>query len=264
MSDNTSLILEVAQNAARQAGALLLEKLGHADIHEKQSTQNLVTEADLASEQLISDLVLDRFPDHVMMKEETEFDGEIGAAHLWVVDPLDATNNYAHGIPHFCVSIAYAQAGVVQVGVVYDPSRDEMFCGVRGSGATLNGEQIAVSQPTGLNRSIIATGFYYDRGLTMERTLESIATLFRINIRGLRRMGAAALDLCWIACGRFEGYFEYQLAPWDYAAGALIVAEAGGACFDRAGQPLTLESRSVVAGSSAIIQDLVDHVKWDG
>ena len=118
MSDNTSLILEVAQNAARQAGALLLEKIGHADIHEKQSTQNLVTEADLASEQLISDLVLDRFPDHVMMKEETEFDGEIGAAHLWVVDPLDATNNYAHGIPHFCVSIAYAQAGVVQVGVV--------------------------------------------------------------------------------------------------------------------------------------------------
>ena len=255
-------ILSLAEVAARAAAKVLLDYFGNAAVHEKNSTQNLVTQADLASEKLIATMVQERFPGHVMMQEETEFRGDILAEHLWVVDPLDATNNYAHGIPHFCVSIAYACRGEVQVGVVYDPMRDEMFTAVKGRGAWLNGQAIQASQPTDLQQCIVATGFYYERDLTMERTLDSIRELFRANIRGLRRMGAAALDLSWIACGRFQGYFEYKVAPWDYAAGALIVHEAGGVCRERSGAPLQLASGSIVAASQTVVDEFTHIVRW--
>jgi myo-inositol-1(or 4)-monophosphatase len=255
-------VLNVAQQSARAAGEVLLQHFGLVTVHEKESTQNIVTAADVASEQRITQLILDAFPQHSLLREETVFEGDLMADQLWVVDPLDATNNYAHGIPHFCVSIAFVQRGSPQVGVVYDPMRDEMFWAVRGEGAWLNGRSIRVAQPADLSRSIIATGFYYDRGPMMERTLDSIRVLFRRNIRGLRRMGGAALDLSWTACGRFQGYFEYQLAPWDYAAGWLLVEEAGGNCWDRAGRPMRLEARSVMAACPAIGEEFVRLVAW--
>jgi len=261
MTMNYQPQLDLADRAAREAAEILLQYFGHVDIREK-STQNLVTQADLESEQRIAELILQQFPGHTLMQEETEFTGDVAAEHLWVVDPLDATNNYAHGIPHFCISIAYAQRGEVQVGVVYDPLRKEMFRAARGQGATLNGQPIRVSQPTGLNRSIISTGFYYERDRTMEKTLEAIRRLFVANVRGIRRMGAAALDLSWVACGRFQGFFEYKLAPWDYAAGALLVTEAGGVCLDRSGQPLRLPSGSVLVCCPAILDEFVEQVRW--
>ncbi len=255
-------ILGVAKCAARDAAEVLLRYYGHATVHEKESTQNIVTQADLESERCITQIIQEAFPHHAMLREETEFRGDMLSDHLWVVDPLDATNNYAHGIPHFCVSIAYVRRGQPQVGVVYDPLRDEMFWSLRGQGAYCNDRRIAVSRPDDLSHTIISTGFYYDRGVIMERTLQAIQTLFHHNIRGLRRMGAAALDMSWVACGRFGGFFEYKLAPWDYAAGWLIVDEAGGRCLDRAGQPLTLPSGSMIAACPAILQEFVDLVAW--
>jgi myo-inositol-1(or 4)-monophosphatase len=254
--------LRVAERAARAGAEVLLQHFGHATVHEKESTQNVVSQADWASEQRITQLILESFPQHSLLREETLFEGDLLSEQLWVVDPLDATNNYVHGIPHFCISIAFVQRGVPQVGVVYDPMRDEMFRAVRGEGAWLNDRPIHVAQPEGLTRSIIATGFYYDRGIMMERTLDAIRTLFHHNIRGMRRMGGAALDLSWTACGRYAGYFEYQLAPWDYAAGWLLVEEAGGTCFDRTAAPLRLGSGSVIASCPAIREEFVRLVAW--
>ncbi len=193
---------------------------------------------------MISRIIAEHFPGHVVLGEEMTADGGIDAEHLWIIDPLDGTSNYAHGIPHFCISIGYARQGQRRVGVVYDPVRDEMFTALAGGGSQLNGAPIRVSQPHDLTQCLIATGFFYERGDVMERTLDSLRELFHCNIRCMRRMGAAALDLSWIACGRMQGFFEYHLAPWDYAAGSLIVEEAGGTCSDRAGAPLTLGSRA--------------------
>lgn len=260
---NLTEIAELASTAAREAGDLLMSHFGAADIHEKSSTQNLVTEADLASESLLRERILAAFPAHTILGEESEFTGELTADHLWVVDPLDGTNNFAHGIPHFCVSVAYFRRGQPQIGVVHDPVRSEEFRAIHGQGATLNQQTIHVSRPDSLSRSVIATGFYYDRGVLMETTLKSIERLFHHNIRGMRRMGAAALDLSWIACGRFQGFFEYQLAPWDYAAGALLVEEAGGIVRDRAGNSWQLDSQSVIAACAVIADELTELVRFD-
>jgi myo-inositol-1(or 4)-monophosphatase len=256
--------LQLAQEAARAAGRRLLELRGQAVVSHKDTTQNLVTQADVESEEIITHLISTRFPGHRFLLEEGASTGGAEAEHLWIVDPLDATNNYAHGIPHFSVSIAYAEAGVVQVGAVFDPVRDEMFTAVRGRGAVLNGQPLRVSSHARLQECIVATGFFYDRGRMMEKTLASIGRLFSLNIRGIRRMGSAALDLSWVASGRFDGFFEYKLAPWDYAAGSLIVEEAGGRCADRSGQPFALASGSVIAANALVFDSIVEAVRWSG
>jgi myo-inositol-1(or 4)-monophosphatase len=261
MSAQMEMILSFASQLAREASQILLKYFGDVTIHEK-STQNLVTQADFESESYIREAIRQQFPSHVMLGEEGDQSADLQAEHLWVVDPLDGTNNYAHGIPQFCVSIAYAQRGVVEVGVVYDPVRNELFTAVRGAGAWRNGEPIRVSPTTDLNRGIFATGFFYERGESMERTLDSIRTLFRRNIRGIRRFGAAALDLSWVACGRFQGFFEYKLAPWDFAAGGLIVAEAGGVISNRAGEPLRLTDDSAIVACPGVNEALMETVRW--
>ena len=254
-------ILHVALTAAETAAKFLREFYGVASVRQKSST-NLVTEADLAAERAIADVILKSFPDHRILGEEGEATGGDNKHSLWVVDPLDGTNNYAHGIPQFAVSIAYAFDGEVQVGVILDPMRDEKFTAMRGQGARLNGNLIGVSDAQTIADSIIATGFYYDRGEVMHRTLDAIRDLFEADLRGIRRLGAAALDLAWVACGRLEGFFEYQLSPWDYAAGSLIVSEAGGRCTDRDGDALTLESANTIASNSKIHEQLADIVRY--
>jgi myo-inositol-1(or 4)-monophosphatase len=252
-------VLKVAESAARSAGEILVRHFGSAEVHQK-STQNLVTQADYESETRISEIIEQHFPHHRIMREEGESTGDAGDEHLWVVDPLDATNNYAHGIPHYCVSIAYAYRGEVQVGVVLDPSRGELFSAVKGRGAFLNGNKIRVSRPSGLTDCLIATGFFYERGEVVQLTLDSIGRLFQRNIRGIRRMGAAALDLTWVACGRMQGFFEYRLAPWDFAAGWLIVFEAGGRCSDETGSNLSLRSNGIITASATVFDELKDVV----
>ena len=239
-----------------------MSHFGKAKVSQKQS-QNLVTEADLASERLIVDSITKQYPEHLFLLEEGQSTAIGSEPHVWIIDPLDATNNYAHGIPHFSVSIAYASKGIPSVGVVWDPIRGEEFYAERGAGAFLNGERIQTSTRGKLTESIIATGFYYDRGVLMERTLDGIRNLFHQNIRGIRRSGGAALDLSWVACGRFDGFFEYELEPWDYAAGSLLISEAGGICSDRTGQALSLSSRNIIAGNESNHKALVNAVSWD-
>ena len=254
--------LKIACAAARAAGDHLLGLWGRAEVSQKESSKNLVTQADIESEEIITTMIAREFPDHKFLREEGESTGKEDDTCLWVIDPLDATNNYAHGIPHFSVSIAYAETGTVRAGVVFDPIRNECFTAIRGKGSLLNGVRIQVSRASQLHECIIATGFYYDRGRMMKRTLEAIGHLFSLNIRGVRRMGSAAIDLCWVACGRFDAFFEYRLAPWDYAAGTLIIHEAGGKCADRRGNALQLSSESVLTSNADVFDDFVEAVRW--
>jgi myo-inositol-1(or 4)-monophosphatase len=255
-------IVAVAEQAAKAAGKRLRERFGQAEVYQKGGSHNLVTQADYESEQLITELIREAFPEHRFLLEEGPSTGVAADDHLWIVDPLDATNNFAHGIPHYSVSIAYAEKGTVKAGVVLDPNRDELFHAVLGVGAFLNGQPIRVGAARGLEEAIVATGFYYDRGELMRRTLAAIETLFSRNMRGMRRMGSAAIDLAWVACGRFDAFFEYQLAPWDYGAGKLIIEEAGGRCSDRTGQPLEIESGHIIATNPHLFEALLDAVKW--
>lgn len=254
-------VRRVACESALAGAEILLKYFGQVQVFEK-STQNLLTTADLESEQTIAAAVRNAFPDHAYLGEEAYAATATDVDHLWVVDPLDATNNFAHGIPHFCISIAYAYRGRMQVGVVYDPIRREMFAATRGQGAELNERPIHVSTPADIRQAIVATGFYYERGHVMERTLDALRELFRANIRGMRRMGAAALDLSWVACGRMQAFFEYKLAPWDYAAGWLIVEEAGGICTDKSGEPMTIDAGSIIASSPSIHDEMVRLSGW--
>lgn len=254
-------ILETAISAARQAGGMLQQQGAVRLAHEK-SAHHFVTEADLRSEQIVLDLIRGRFPDHRIVSEESHAAESVDQAHVWIIDPLDGTNNFSHCIPMYCVSIAFATSGSVQVAAVFDPNRDEMFSAIRGKGAWLNGQKIQASQCAELRQAIVCTGFYYDRGEVMRSTLKAIETLFLHDIRGIRRFGSAALDLCWVANGRLDGFFEYQLAPWDYAAGWLIVNEAGGACADREGSAMSLGAGNIMAGNKAILARLADLVPW--
>ncbi len=254
--------LHIACTAIRQAGQRLMEMLGKAEISQKGATHNLVTQADLEAEKIITDLIRSEFPNHKLLLEEGQSTGGSTDEHLWIVDPLDATNNFAHGIPHFCVSIAYALNGEIQVGAVFDPTRNELFHATKGSGAFLNDQPMRVTSSTKLEECIVGTGFYYDRGAMMKKTLDSIHELFSRNIRGIRRMGSAAIDLSWVACGRFDAFFEYKLEPWDYAAGKLLIEEAGGRCTDRVGNPLEIDSRSVIVSNSHVHDLIFDAVKW--
>lgn len=255
--------LEVAIDVALKAGAFVKEMKGSASI-ELKAVNNLVTEADTASEKMIWELLSKEFPESKFYGEENESRGDLDSESLWIVDPLDGTNNYAQGIPVYCVSIAYAQKGEVVCGCVYDPERDELFSAQLGGGAFLNGEKISVSKRKSFEEAMVSVGFYYDRGEMMEKALCSVQRLFRKNIRGLRRIGSAAVDLCWTACGRFDAYFEYQLSPWDFAAGTLLLREAGGVFHDRDGQPFDLRSTGIIASNGLFHDQLLELVGWSG
>jgi len=213
------------ERLARQAGELL--RLGYGQEHQVDYKDliDLVTEVDHQSEALLLGEIQRLFPGHQIVSEEI---GLVPGreADQWYVDPLDGTVNYAHGIPFFTVSIAYAREGVVSLGVVYDPMRDELFAAERGQGAWCNGRKLQVSCVTEFQRSLLVTGFPYDTWSTQQNNLEFFGR-FAMMTQGVRRLGSAALDLCYVAAGRFEGYWELSLKPWDLAAGGLIAFEAG-------------------------------------
>lgn len=263
MNSSFTQQLALAEAAARRAGEIILAFQGNISISEK-ANNNLVTEADLAAQEAIIELIRKHYPGHSILAEELDLQASSSATDLWIIDPLDGTNNFAHNIPHFSVSIAYARSGRVMAGVVFDPVRDEIFCAEEGKGAFLNGVPIRVSEAKTLQEAVVVTGFYYDRGAIMRKTLASIEKLFKANIHGIRRFGSAALDLCWVACGRFDAYFEYQLSPWDFAAGMLIIEQAGGRCSDQAGRPLDLNSQGLAVSNGAIHQQFIKVVGWDG
>lgn len=244
-----------AVDLARKSGALLKEKFSQThQIHYKGEI-NLVTEADKMSEDLIIAAINRNFPDHGILSEESP--AITGAGKLrWIIDPLDGTTNYAHGYPVFCVSIALEDEGKIILGVVYDPMREEMFVAQRGQGAYLNEKKLAVSKIDNLSRSLLATGFPYDIRESKENNLDYFNSM-AINVQAIRRAGAAALDLAYLAAGRFDGFWELKLKPWDTAAGVLLVEEAGGIVSDIAGSKWYLQSPSILASNGLIHEQMI-------
>ncbi|MGA2488686.1 MAG: inositol monophosphatase family protein [Anaerolineales bacterium] len=222
------------ERLARQAGEVL--RLGYEQEHQVdyKGAIDLVTEVDHQSEELLLGEIQNLFPGHQIISEEIGLvPGRAG--DQWYVDPLDGTVNYAHGVPFFSISIAYAHNGVIRLGVVYEPMRDELFAAERGQGARLNGRKLQVSKVTELQRSLLVTGFPYDAWSNPRNNIEYYGRFAKLT-QGVRRMGSAALDLSYVAAGRFEGYWELSIKPWDVAAGGLIATEAGATVTNIAGQ----------------------------
>lgn len=266
VADTPAQILEVADQAAIAGGEELVRLFERASIQhpsgiqQKSSSFNLVTDADIASEQAVIKVIKSQFPDHTILGEES---GEqrvteaVNSEKLWVIDPLDVTNNFIHCLPHFAVSVAYAERGVIKAGVVLNPLTGEKFSAVAGGGANRNGRPIHVSEAADLNESLVGVGFYYDRAAQMKNTLTAIESCFENQIHGIRRLGTASLDLCNVACGRFGAYFEFELAPWDFAAGWLMVEEAGGQVTDCLGNPLQIKNSSMLASNRKLHHSMI-------
>ena len=245
-------ILELAVELARRAGAIQRE--GYERDHRvetKSASIDLVTEVDRACEALVVGEIRRRRPrDAVVAEEGSARDAPTGGWR-WIVDPLDGTTNYAHGYPCFCVSIGVERAGRREVGVVYDPLRDELFRCLRGGGAWLGGRRLSVSRVAELRRALVATGFAYDVHRAEDDNLDHFARAVK-SAQGVRRGGSAALDLCYVAAGRLDAFWELKLHPWDVAAGILLVEEAGGRVTDLAGGPPPWDGRAVVASNGAL------------
>jgi myo-inositol-1(or 4)-monophosphatase len=248
-----------AEQIARKAGVLLKEKLSQKhEIYYKDEI-NLVTEADKMSEDLIVTAISRNYPGHGILSEESP--AIAGAEKLrWIIDPLDGTTNYAHGYPVFCVSIALEDNGVVILGVIYDPMRDEMFTAARGEGTYLNGKKLNTSSTADISHSLLTTGFPYDIRKSKENNLDYFISMAK-KAQAIRRAGAAALDLAYVAAGRFDGFWELKLMPWDTAAGILMVGESGGTVSDILGKVWHLSSPDVVATNGLIHKQMIKVFK---
>ena len=245
-------LLNVAVMAARRAGATLIRKMVNLDKLkvDKKGHNDYVSEADRAAEQAVIDCIHKHYPEHAILAEESGLQGE--SETLWIIDPLDGTTNYLHGFPVFAVSIGVQVEGRMAHGVVYDPMRQELFTASRGQGAFLDDRRIRVSGQTHLERALIGTGFPFRQAdMEIRPYLDMLGKVVR-NTSGVRRPGAAALDLCYVAAGRLDGFWETGLAPWDLAAGGLIIREAGGIVSGLDGSEGFLESGHVLTGTPRI------------
>ena len=242
------IFLDIATEAALAAGVVLQDYLGKLEdaITEKGRPGDLVTIADKASEQVILEVFGRHFPQHSILAEESGKLGNQDNEFLWAIDPLDGTTNYAHQYPCFAVSIGLMIQGVPKVGVIYDPFRDELFRAAAGLGATRNRRPIQVSQTAELGKSPLVSGFAYDRRETPDNNYAEFCHLTHLT-QGVRRDGAAALDLAYVACGRVDGYWERGIAPWDVVAGIILVQEAGGNVTAYDGTPMKIESGRILA-----------------
>jgi len=274
LSGHDPVVLRDAAIAlAREAGAVLREGYGRAHHPERKGRVDLVTEHDRRSERLLLEALARRFPGHAVLAEESGAHAgrgrsgtpargaggsvpvsEVDTRVRWLIDPLDGTTNFAHNYPFFAVSIAAEVAGTLAAGAVYDPVRDELFAAAAGAGATLNGEAIRVSEVSRVEDALLVTGFPYEHP---ERSLPAFQA-FLMCAQGLRRDGSAALNLCYIAAARFDGIWESGLAPWDTAAGVLIVREAGGTVTDFAGGPFRLEGRQILASNGRLHDEMME------
>jgi myo-inositol-1(or 4)-monophosphatase len=253
-SSTKTEILSIATQIAREAGALLMEHFQRHVTIEYKGDADLVTIADRKSEALIRERLREHWPEHDIMGEEEGLQ-DTGSDYRWYVDPLDGTTNFAHGFPVFCVSMALDYKGKRIAGVIYDPTRDELFAAEQGSGSYLNDQPIRVSKTARLAESLLATGFPSHK----RHKNPNIFFYHQITLRthGVRRAGSAALDLCYVACGRFDGFWEFNLNPWDTAAGVLIVEEAGGKVTNFHGGPFELSSRETLASNGLLHEVLL-------
>jgi myo-inositol-1(or 4)-monophosphatase len=245
-------MVNIAIRAARRAGELMIRQLNQLETLQvtEKSRNEFVTQIDRLAEEAIIEVIRDHYPEHAILAEESGASGD--SEYEWIVDPLDGTTNYIHGFPVFSVSIAVAQRGELQHGVVYDPLRQEIFSASRGQGAQLDGRKIRVSKRTGLHQALIGTGFPYRKNLEhIDRYLQMLKAV-TLETAGVRRPGSAALDLCYVAAGRVDAFWEIGLSKWDIAAGALMIREAGGRISDFRGTDHYLTSGNVVAGSPKV------------
>jgi myo-inositol-1(or 4)-monophosphatase len=251
---------DFAVELAKEAGQVLMDHLKRrVAVKSKSSEIDLVTEADVASEKFIVEAIRERYPEHGILSEEGMGEEQAGE-FLWLVDPLDGTTNYAHGYPVFCVSIALQREGEIVLGVTYDPVQDELFHAEKGQGAYCNGRRLSVSGTDSLRRSLLATGFFYTRAFIEDNNLAEFGRIMP-RVQGVRRGGSAALDMAYVAAGRLDGYWEFHLSPWDWAAGDLLVREAGGRISDVSGQPWRLRSNSMVATNGPLHGELLAALK---
>lgn len=257
-TDQLNVYLEIATEAALAAGAVLQDYWGNlSQIEEKGRSGDLVTNADRASEKVILEIIQRHFPHHSILAEESGSLGEQKADYLWAIDPLDGTTNYAHQYPVYAVSIALVIRGVPQVGVIYNPPRQELFRAAPGLGATCNRHPIHVSATTDLTHSLLVTGFAYDRRETSDNNYAEFCHLTHLT-QGVRRSGSAALDLADVASGRVDGYWERGLSPWDMAAGMVLVEQAGGQISAYDGGEIVLAKGRVLATNQTIHAALSD------
>jgi myo-inositol-1(or 4)-monophosphatase len=252
-------MLNVAIKAARAAGALINRASMDLDILKinTKSPNDFVTEVDQAAEAAIIEILLSAYPDHGILAEESgRTHGARHSEYQWIIDPLDGTTNFIHGFPVYCVSIALAHRNVVQQAVVYDPTRNDLFYATKGRGAFLNDRRLRVSRRTRMSDALIGTGFPFRRGDNFKRYMKMFEEIMT-QCAGVRRPGAAALDLCYVAAGHYDAFFETGLNPWDVAAGSLIVTEAGGLVGNFTGEPDFLFQREIIAGSPKIYGQVV-------
>ncbi|HEX5127686.1 MAG TPA: inositol-1-monophosphatase [Rhodocyclaceae bacterium] len=253
--------LNIAIKAARRAGTIINRAALDLDLlHVRaKQTNDFVTEVDGAAEQAIIEVIRESYPDHGILAEESGASGE-DSEFQWIIDPLDGTTNFIHGFPQYAVSIAVAEKGVLQHAVVFDPTRNELFTSSRGRGAFLNDRRIRVSKRIRLNDALIGTGFPFKNMQHVDAYLGMFRELTE-KTAGLRRPGAAALDLAYVACGRTDGFFEIGLMPWDMAAGTLLIAEAGGLVSDFAGESDYLETGNLITGTPKIFSQLLQVIR---
>ncbi|MCX7926946.1 MAG: inositol monophosphatase [Candidatus Omnitrophica bacterium] len=256
----TSRYLSVCKQASYAAG-LVHKRYFRKDfaIRTKGVSYNLLTVADTKAEKEAVKVIKKNFPGHNILAEENLYPNT-DSPYTWIIDPLDGTNNFACGIPIFCASVALKYKEEIILGAVYDVVHDELFWAEKAKGAYLNGRRITVNNVRTLKKAMLITGFYYDRGKEMVETLERIKKFFKRNILGIRRLGAAALDLCYVGCGRAAGFWEFELSSWDYAAGKLIVEEAGGKVTGRNGEPIKVIDKAFIVASNKKIHRLMLEV----
>jgi myo-inositol-1(or 4)-monophosphatase len=250
------------ERMARAAGAVLKERFGWARTVTRKGPTDIVTDADNAAEETLLEAIAREFPGASVLAEESGLHAGGVAGLRFVVDPLDGTVNYASGIPHFAVSVAVERRGVLMAGVVFDPCRDELFLAVHGGGASCNGQRLGVVE-AGLGDAVLATGFPYDVRTRGPEPFAHFEAFVRRS-RAVRRFGSAALDLAWTAAGRYHGYWERGVRPWDVASGLLLVREAGGACLDYDGREATIDVGEVVAASTPLAGEMVSVVREVG
>ena len=247
-------IRDVGLAAATRAGDILLKYLKKAHTVKKKGAIDLVTEVDVASEKAITEIIRSAFPEHRIHAEESGVTQRTGPCE-WIIDPLDGTTNYAHGLPDFAVSIAFACEKEPIFGLVLNPVREELFCGMQDHGATLNGHPIHVSNTKNMQEALLVTGFPYDLQSLIEPLMRRLERCLMAS-QGIRRLGSAALDLCYVACGRFEGFWEQNLSPWDTAAGVVIAREAGAKISDFSNQPFSIDKKEILATNGLIHNDM--------
>lgn len=253
--------LQLAKEAALKSGEILLGFYEKNVRIERKGRIDLVTEADIASEKAAIDLIRQKMPVDLILSEESNPTlDKIPEAGMWVIDPLDGTTNFAHGFPWFCVSIAYVEHGKPVVGVIYLPIQRELFCVVKGFGAWLNGKKIAVSSASELSNALLATGFPYDIQKQAKKVLSAFGAVIT-NVQGIRRAGAAAIDLAYVACARLDGFWEVNLKAWDTAAGILLVEEAGGVVSDFKGGAYSIFCPELLASNANLQPKLADLLK---